>query len=193
MQPQMLDSFLCLRYSPHCVRRHMHMSPGCERMRFHRVIKSQQKDFVTVAGRNGVAPFASRAGGVSQGRTDFEVGPRHVFEPIEGRPEIEIGSHQRRLPLSLDRPCSLPPSLAQIRCWMIGRTTPRPRYGSRQRPRPVMKIMPYLGMSSRHGLCQLHLEYPKMIRPSINSDRRGIFVEYFEVAWLLQYMVMTAV
>ena len=135
------------------------------------------------------------AGGVSQGRPDgrraalldiehFDVRPRprHVFEPIEGRPEIEIGSHQRRLPLALDRPCSLPPSLAQIRCWMIGRTTPRPRYGSRQRP--VMKIMPYLGMSSRHGLCQLHLEYPKMIRPSINSDRRGIFVEYFEVAWL---------
>ena len=60
----------------------------------------------------------------------FEVGPRHVFEPSEGRPEIEIGSHQRLLPLALDRPCSLPPSLAQIRCWMIGRTTPRPRYGS---------------------------------------------------------------
>ena len=122
----------------------------------------------------------------------FEVGPRHVFEPSEGR--LEIGSHQRRLPLSLDRPCSLPPSLAQIRCWMIGRTTPRPRYGSRQRPRPVMKIMPYLGMSSRHGLCQLHLEYLKMIRPYINSDRRGIFVEYFEVAWLLPCtMVITAV
>ena len=32
-----------------------------------------------------------------------------------------------RAALALDRPCSLPPSLAQIRCWMIGRTTPRPR------------------------------------------------------------------
>ena len=74
------------------------------------------------------SPFASRAGGVSQGRTDFEVRPRHVFEPSEGT--TEIGSHQRRLPLALDRPCSVPPSLAQIRCWMIGRTTPRPRYGS---------------------------------------------------------------
>ena len=124
------------------------------------------------------------AGGISQGRTDgrwaalldfehFEVRPRDVFEPSEGR--TEIGSHQRRLPLSLDRPCSLPPSLAQIRCWMIGRTTPRPRYGSsRAAVRwSVMKIMPYLGMSSRHGLCQLHLEYHKMIKPSINSDRHG--------------------
>ena len=129
-----------------------------------------------MAGSNAMASlFASRRRSFSgpDGLLDFEhfeVGPRHVFEPSEGR--TEIGSHPRRLPLSLDRPCSLPPSLAQIRCWMIGRTTPRPRCSSRRR-RSVMKIMPYLGMSSRHGLCQLHLEYHKMIKPSINSDRHG--------------------